>query len=240
MQPGQHLPLMVFAAGFGTRMGALTQSRPKPLIKVAGRALIDHALALADAAQAQPVVVNLHYLGDQIAAHLANRPKVGLSWERDLILETGGGLRAALPLLDTPEVAMTLNSDSVWDGPNPLALLQKTWDPAAMDALLLLAPLARCLGREGGGDFTFDPATGSIARGRGDPTALVYLGAQIIKTGMLDQVSEQVFSLNRLWDIAIAAGRARAVVYPGRWCDVGHPAGITSAEAMIAPDTRAP
>ena len=107
----QSRALMIFAAGFGTRMGALTATQPKPMIQVAGRPLIDHALDLAVASAADPVVVNLHYLGDQLAAHLAGRP-VRLSWEREKILETGGGLRHALPLLGPGAVA-TLNSDAV-------------------------------------------------------------------------------------------------------------------------------
>lgn len=224
---------MIFAAGFGTRMGALTKDRPKPLIKVAGRALIDHAIALGDDAGARPVAVNLHYLGGQIAAHLALRPDIRLSQEDGAILDTGGGLRAAMALLDHADTVMTLNSDAVWDGPNPLSLLQKNWDPQSMDALLLLAPLPQALGRQGGGDFGLDPRNGSIARAKGDPSALVYLGAQIVRTAGLDQIPEQVFSLNRLWDMAIAAGRAKGIIYPGRWCDVGHPGGIAEAEAML-------
>jgi MurNAc alpha-1-phosphate uridylyltransferase len=239
MQPSQHLPLMVFAAGFGTRMGALTKDRPKPLIPVAGRPLIDHALDLGTEAGAAPVVVNAHYLGEQIGRHLAGRPDVRLSWEREVILDTGGGLRAALPLLGAGETVMTLNSDAVWDGPNPLILLQDHWDPQVMDALLLLAPLERCLGRQGGGDFALGPF-GTLSRAKGDPQAQVYLGAQIIKTEGLAEISEQVFSLNRLWDMAILKGRAKSVIYPGRWCDVGHPGGIAEAEAMLGWTPAAP
>lgn len=223
---------MVFAAGFGTRMGALTKDRPKPLIKVAGRPLIDHALELGVGVGAAPVVVNLHYLGDQLAGHLHGRETIRLSRERDIILDTGGGLRAALPLLGGAETVMTLNSDAVWNGPNPLTLLQENWDPQRMDALLLLAPLPQTLGRQGGGDFAL-AADGTIARAKGDPLAQVYLGAQIIKTAGLSEFPEQVFSLNRLWDMAIAKGRAKGVTYPGRWCDVGHPGGILEAEAML-------
>lgn len=233
MPPRQHMPLMVFAAGFGTRMGALTKDRPKPLIRVAGRPLIDHALDLGDQVRANPIVVNLHYLGQQIADHLAGRPAVGLSWERHEILDTGGGLRAALPGLGAPDTVMTLNSDAVWQGPNPLSLLWKNWDPQTMDALLLLAPLTGTYGRQGGGDFGLDPLTAGIRRAKGDPSALVYLGAQIIRTEGLSAVFEQVFSLNRLWDMAIAKGRAKGMIYPGRWCDVGHPGGIAEAEAML-------
>ncbi|MEY3532096.1 MAG: hypothetical protein RI979_120, partial [Pseudomonadota bacterium] len=153
-------PLMVFAAGFGTRMGALTAHRPKPLILVAGRPLIDHALDLADQAGAGPVVVNTHYLADQIARHLAGRP-VTLSHEADEILETGGGLRKALPQLGYGPV-MTLNSDAVWTGQNPMSQLAAQWDPERMDALLLLLPVDKATGHKGTGDFLIG-ADGRIA-----------------------------------------------------------------------------
>ena len=120
-------PLMLFAAGFGTRMGVLTAGLPKPLLRVAGRALIDHALDVVDAAGVREVVINLHYRGDQLIDHLNGRA-VKFSWEREVILETGGGLRAALPLLGGNPV-LTLNPDVVWTGPNPLAHLLAHWDP---------------------------------------------------------------------------------------------------------------
>lgn len=220
---------MLFAAGFGTRMGALTATRPKPLIRVAGRALIDHALTIADQAGATPRAANLHYLGDQIARHLAGRD-VALSWERGAILETGGGLRAALPLLG-PGPVMTLNTDAVWTGQNALIQLADAWDDAAMDALLLLLPAPQVLGHSGTGDFVIDDA-GRLARAAGRPGA-VYLGAQILRTETLHDIPDPVFSLNRLWDAMIAQGRAYGLIHQGRWCDVGHPAGITEAEAML-------
>jgi N-acetyl-alpha-D-muramate 1-phosphate uridylyltransferase len=222
--------LMLFAAGFGTRMGALTADRPKPLIPVAGRALIDHALAIADAAQITQRVANLHYLGDQIAAHLAGRD-VALSWERDKILETGGGLRAALPLLGDGPV-MTLNTDAVWTGQNPLSQLLAAWDGDRMDALLLLSPAENALGHTGRGDFLLDEG-GRIARANGASGA-VYLGAQIIRTDMLAEIPDAVFSLNQLWDKMIAKGRAFGLIHQGGWCDVGKPEGIAQAEAMLA------
>ena len=146
-------PLMLFAAGRGTRMGPLTENRPKPLIEVAGSPLIDHALALADAAGARPIVVNLSYLGAQIARHLAARP-ITLSWE-PVLLETGGGLRQALPKLG-PGPVMTLNSDAVWTGANPLQQLAAAWDEDRMDTLLLLAPKSQAHGHSGRGDFLLD------------------------------------------------------------------------------------
>jgi MurNAc alpha-1-phosphate uridylyltransferase len=223
---------MLFAAGFGTRMGALTAHRPKPLIPVAGRALIDRALDLAAAAGCDPVAVNLHYLGQQIADHLAGCP-VHLSWERDLILETGGGLRQALPLLGPGPVA-TLNPDAVWTGPNPLVRLADHWDDAAMDGLLTVAPVEAVYPAGGRSDFAMD-ARGRLSRhsDTGGP-GFVYLGAQIIRTEGLADIDAQVFSLNRLWDVMIAQGRAFGLIHPGGWCDVGRPEGIAEAEALLA------
>ncbi len=217
--------LMIFAAGFGTRMGALTADRPKPMISVAGRPLIDHALALACDAHSAPVVVNTHYRADRIAAHLAGRG-VAISHE-PAILETGGGLKRALPLLGAGPV-MTLNSDAVWAGPNPLRLLADAWDGARMEALLLLAPVALALGYAGPGDFALG-ADGRLAR----KGPLAYLGAQVIDPAPVMAEAAEVFSLNRVWDGAIARGRAFGIVYPGRWCDVGRPEGVALAEAML-------
>ena len=219
---------MLFAAGFGTRMGALTANRPKPLIEVAGKPLIDHALHLAETAGITKIVVNLHYLGGQIADHLKDSD-ILLSWERDLILETGGGLKAALPLLGDGPV-LTLNTDAVWSGQNPLTQLLNAWDPAKMDALLLLLPAENALGHSGKGDFHLDPQ-GRISRANGG-NAPIYLGAQILKTQGLSAISEPVFSLNRLWDIAIANNRAYGLIHQGGWCDVGHPEGIALAESL--------
>lgn len=219
---------MLFAAGRGTRMGALTETRPKPLIEVAGRPLIDHALALADAAGARPIVVNLHYLSDQIARHLAARP-IALSHE-PVLLETGGGLRQALPKLGAGPV-MTLNADAVWTGANPLQQLASAWDGDRMDALLLLAPRAQTRGHSGRGDFLLD-SEGRIRRAAG-AEAPVYLGAQIIRTEGLAEIAEDVFSLNRLWDNLIARGRAFGLIHQGGWCDVGRPEGIGEAEALL-------
>lgn len=221
--------LMLFAAGFGTRMGALTAAMPKPLIPVAGRPLIDHALSLADAAGITRRVANLHYKGQQLEAHLAGH-NVALSWERQQILETGGGLRAALPLLG-PGPVLTLNTDAVWTGENPLTQLLAAWNDSTMDALLLLLPAPRARGHDGSGDFLL-AADGRISRAKG-AAGVVYLGAQILRTDLLCAVSEPVFSLNRLWDTMIAEGRAHGLIHRGEWCDVGRPEGIAAAEAML-------
>lgn len=218
--------MMLFAAGRGTRMAPLTDRMPKPLIPVAGRPLIDRALDLARAGGARRIVVNTHHLGGQIADHLAGADDITLSPEAEL-LETGGGLRLARPLLG-PGPVLTLNPDAVWTGPNPIAALRAGWSGAAMDALLMLVPLDRASGRLGKGDFSLD-AQGRLIRGG----PLVYTGAQIIRTDRLAEVPEAVFSLNRLWDLLIASGRAYGLVHPGGWCDVGRPEGIALAEGLL-------
>lgn len=217
--------VMLFAAGFGTRMAPLSDTMPKPLIAVAGCALIDHALALCDGCARR--VVNLHYRGDMLAAHLSGRD-VALSWEHDAILDTGGGLRHALPLLGQRPV-LTLNTDAVWTGPNPLDTLRTAWNPDRMDALLLTIPTGRASGREGAGDFAV-ATDGQLTRG-GDQ---VYTGAQIIKTHRLIEIAEPAFSLNRMWNLFAAENRLFGIEHPGGWCDVGHPGGISVAEDMLA------
>ncbi len=224
-------PLMIFAAGFGTRMGMLTRDRPKPLLPVAGITLLDRALALGRAAGARPLVVNTHYLAGQVAAHLAGAEDVTISHEPE-ILETGGGLRAALPRLGPGPVA-TLNPDGVWTGPNPLSTLDSAWDAERMEALLLLAPHAATRAHAGPGDFAL-AADGRIARARGAPGALVYTGAQILRTEGLAEIAERAFSLNRLWDAMAARGGLYGVLHPGHWADAGTPEGLAATEALLA------
>jgi MurNAc alpha-1-phosphate uridylyltransferase len=217
---------MLFAAGFGTRMGALTQACPKPLIKVAGRPLLDHALDLARAAKVGRIVANVHYLPDQITAHLAGQ-QVLISDESDRILETGGGLRKALNLLGDGPV-MTLNTDAVWTGPNVITQLRAAWQDDRMSALLALVPVDRALGHSGSGDFSMAP-DGRISRGAG----YVYTGAQIVNPAGIETIPQEIFSLNLLWDRLISDGRAYGYVHPGGWCDVGRPDCIPLAEAML-------
>lgn len=222
-------PLMLFAAGFGRRMGALTEALPKPMVEVAGRPLIDHALGLAREARIARRVANVHYRADEMTAHLEPRG-VAVSREAPDILETGGGLRAALPLLGASPV-LTLNTDAVWRGPNPLAALMEAWEttPAPTEALLLCVPLERARGRAAPGDFALGEG-GRLARGG----PLVYVGAQMIRTEALADVPDVVFSLNRVWDAMAARGALRGLVWPGAWCDVGRPENIAPAEAMLA------
>ena len=218
--------LMLFAAGFGTRMGALTKTRPKPLIEVAGKPLIDHALALSDAAGIGRVVANVHYHADQMIAHLEPRG-VAISDETAQILETGGGLRKALPLLG-PGPVFTLNTDAVWTGEDPLGRLRAAWDGRRMGALLLLVETGCALGHAGAGDFVIGPE-GRLSRGPG----LVYSGAQVLDPAGIETIPEEVFSLNRLWDRLAAEGRLFGLVHRGRWCDVGRPESIALAEQLL-------
>ncbi|MGI3183984.1 nucleotidyltransferase family protein [Nioella aestuarii] len=219
---------MILAAGFGTRMGALTQTRPKPLIPVAGRALIDHALEQARGAGVRRIVVNGHYHADQMRAHLAGMADVAFSEEQPLILDSAGGIRHALPLLDARTI-FTLNADAVWSGPNALATLAAAWDPEQMDVLTLMVPQSRAVGRQEGGDFTRD-AQGRLSW---DKTGEVYSGAQILKTHLLQGYPEGPFSLHEVWCAAMARGRMFGTPYQGHWADVGHPEGIGLAEEMV-------
>jgi len=216
---------MLFAAGFGTRMGALTAACPKPLVKVAGRPLIDHALEIIDTAGVNTIIVNTHYLPDMLETHLAGR-NVTLSYELE-ILETGGGLKNALPLLVSGPV-FTLNTDAIWTGQNPLTTLAAAWDPAKMDALLLLIPPTNAIGHTGAGDFLLAD-NGTIKRGHG----MIYSGAQIIKTDGLVTINKAKFSLHSLWDKMYDSDRIFGTTHYGNWCDVGTPAGIELAEVML-------
>ncbi|MEO9651281.1 MAG: nucleotidyltransferase family protein [Roseobacter sp.] len=218
--------VMIFAAGFGTRMGQLTRDRPKPMVEVSGRPLIDHALDITETLPASKTVINLHYKGDVLQRHLSGRT-LEFSFEDSQILDTGGGLRHALPLLGKSPV-LTLNSDAIWGGTNPLAQLCSAWDPGRMDGLLMCVPLDQTVGYEGQGNFVRN-ANGNIKRGDG----MVYSGAQIIKTERLKEIDQEVFSLNLLWDLMIAENRLYAVEYDNNWCDVGHPGGIPLAETML-------
>ncbi|WP_298905469.1 nucleotidyltransferase family protein [uncultured Aliiroseovarius sp.] len=218
--------VMIFAAGRGTRMGALTETQPKPMIPVAGKPLLDHALDIVDEADGvSQIIVNTHYLADQIHTHLADRDVV-FSHE-DTLLETGGGLKQALTLHKTASL-FTLNADAVWSGPNPMQMLLHAWDPDRMDALMLLVPPENAIGHLGKGDFTIAP-DGQLTRGQG----LVYTGCQIIKSHPVAQVDEDVFSLNVAWDAIRRSDRLFGLPYQGAWCDVGHPDGITLAEKML-------
>lgn len=224
--------VMIFAAGLGTRMGALTTDRPKALIEVAGRPLVEHALELVREARIPRTVVNSHAHADRFAEWLAKHaPTVRTSHEPTL-LETGGGLLHALPLLGSGPV-FTLNADMVWRGANPLRTLAAAWDGSIMDALLCLVPRADAVGHAGSGDFHCDADGRLTRRGSAATADYVYAGAQIIDPAALNAFAPGAFSLNAVWDPMIAAGRLRSVVHRGGWVDVGRPEGIALAEAEL-------
>jgi len=226
---------MVLAAGLGKRMRPLTATRPKPLVQVAGKPLIDHALdRLAEAGVAR-AVVNVHYLADALEAHLALRsaPAVTISDEREQLLETGGGLVRAAPLL--PEPFFSLNSDNIWlDGPrNVFAELSLAWQPAEMDALLLLVRHTGAFNHEGAGDFHMDPL-GHIRRRRpGGVAPFIYTGIQLVSHRLLRDAPQGPFSTNLLWDRAIEEGRLFGLVYTGQWFDVGTPQAIAPTQERL-------
>jgi len=217
---------MIFAAGFGTRMRPLTDTMPKPLIEVAGRRLIDHALTPAQEAGLSPIVVNAHYRANQIEQALAGTGITVINEQPD-VLETGGGLKNAAPLFPGDSVA-TMNSDAVWSGPNPFAPLLDHWDPARMDALLLCVPIERALGRDGRSDFEL-LSDDQLIRGEG----WVYTGAHITRIAPVTDNPKTVFSLNEVWNQSAEQNRLFGVEYSGSWCDVGQPSSIALAEAMV-------
>lgn len=229
---------MVMAAGLGKRMRPLTATRPKPLVTVAGRTLLDRTLDHLRAAKIPRAVVNVHYLPDAIEAHLKHRATgldVSISDERELLLETGGGVVRALPLIDR-DTFYVVNSDNLWiDGPaNSLRLLAERWDEAMMDALLLLVPYARANCHKGQGDFHMD-AAGKLSRRRPTRVApFVYTGIQLVSRRLFDDPPEGAFSTNILWDRAIAAGRLYGMTHPGLWFDVGTPEAVKQTEAMLS------
>jgi MurNAc alpha-1-phosphate uridylyltransferase len=233
------LPAMVMAAGLGNRMRPVTDTRPKPLVAIAGRTLLDHALDRLAEAGIGRAVVNVHYLADQIEAHLAGYDglDITISDERDQLLETGGGVLRALPLLG-PEF-LVMNSDSLWleRGTRNLSRLLEAWAPEAMDILLLLAPLARTLGYDGRGDFTMG-ADGRLARREpGGSAPYVYAGVGVMKASLFtggEPLPPGPFSLNVLFDRAIAAQRLYGLELDGEWLHVGTPAAIKAAEERIA------
>jgi MurNAc alpha-1-phosphate uridylyltransferase len=234
---------MVLAAGLGTRMRPLTERMPKAMVPVAGRALVDHALDRVAEAGIPRATVNLHHMGDMLAAHLAGRthPEIALSREDGLLLDTGGGVARAqrAGLLGDGAFAV-LNSDAIWTGASPLRRLAGAWAPGRMDALMLLVPRERARGYTRAGDFFLD-ADGGAPRRRGGAGAAshVFTGAQILAPAALEGVPEGPFSLNIVWDRLLASGRLAAVVHDGAWVDVGTPAGIAEAEAALAEEAGA-
>jgi MurNAc alpha-1-phosphate uridylyltransferase len=226
---------MVLAAGLGTRMRPVTDHLPKPLIEVAGQTLLDHMIdRLADAG-IERIVVNLHYKGEMIAERLARRaaPRIELSREERL-LETGGGVKRALPLLD--DSFFVLNSDILWlDGfSSALDRLARAFDSRTMDAVLLLQRTTTATGYEGIGDYFLDPLGVPRRRGEREVAPYIFAGIQILHRRLFAGVDDEVFSLKRLYDWAEDAGRLGAVVHDGEWFHVGTPQGLDATRARLA------
>jgi MurNAc alpha-1-phosphate uridylyltransferase len=232
---------MVLAAGLGTRMRPLTDTKPKPLVNVAGKPLLDRVLdRLADAG-VERAIVNVHYLAEQIIAHVdtRERPRVSISDERGLLLGTGGGVMKALPELGS-EPFFHINSDTIWiDGVRPnLTRLAEAFDPAAMDALLLLAPVSGSIGYDGRGDFTMAPDGRLCARAEREVTPFVYAGAAILSPAMFQNVPDGEFPLTLLFKRAQESGRLFGLRLEGLWMHVGTPDAIGAAEEAILQSVR--
>jgi N-acetyl-alpha-D-muramate 1-phosphate uridylyltransferase len=226
---------MVLAAGLGMRMRPITDRIPKPLVPVAGKPLIDHAIDRLAEAGAKRVVVNLHYKAEMVARHLEARrtPSIALSREQDL-LETGGGVFNALPLLD--DIFYVVNSDVFWlDGmTSALRRLARAFDPARLDAVLLLQRTTSALGYEGPGDFLLD-SLGNVRRRREREVAPhLFAGLQVLHRRLFAGCSPGKFSMNPLWDRAIGAGRLAAIVHDGEWYHIGTLEGLALAEERLA------
>lgn len=229
---------MVMAAGLGKRMRPLTATRPKPLVEVGGKTLLDHCLDRLAEGGVEKAVVNVHYLADALEAHVRRRtqgPDIVISDERAQLLETGGGLMHARPLIDA-DPFLCVNSDNLWvDGPvNTLRLLASRWNDGAMDALLLLVPQARAHNHNGAGDFHMDGLGRLSRRQPGKVAPFVYTGIQMLSKRVLKDAPEGPFSTNLFWDRALAEGRCFGLVHQGLWFDVGTPAAIPATEAVIA------
>jgi MurNAc alpha-1-phosphate uridylyltransferase len=228
---------MVLAAGLGKRMRPLTATRPKPLVEVAGKPLLDHVLDRLRAAGIQRVVVNVHYLAAVVEAHLrdaAGDLEILISDESRQLLETGGGVVKALPLIED-ETFLIVNSDNLWvDGPvDAIRLLEQRWDDATMDALLLVVPLSQAHCHEGVGDFRMDPVGRLTRRAPGKPAPFVYTGIQIVSRRLFREAPSGAFSMNLLWNRAIAEGRVFGLVHEGLWFDVGTPPALARTEAIL-------
>jgi len=225
---------MILAAGFGTRMKPITDHTPKPLIPLNGRPLIDHALDRLVAAGVKRVVVNTHYKADMIAAHLKGRHDVAieLSHEKTL-LDTGGGVKKALPHLG--EAFYVLNADVFWLNAKvpALARLRRAWDPARLDALLLVQRTVSAVGYDGLGDFTVDPLGHLRRRGEREVAPHLFAGIEILHRRIFDGAPDGAFSLNLLWNKAIESGRIEALIHDGEWFHVGTPQGLAATEERL-------
>ncbi len=226
----------ILAAGLGNRMRPLTNDRPKPLIKVGGQALVDYAMDALRLANVSRAVVNAHYFADQIDDWAANVRGIDItvSDERAKLLDTGGGIKKALPFLGASPF-FVLNSDGFWleTGVPALTRLREAWDDANMDCLLLLCPVAKALGFDGAGDFHID-GRGRLERPRTTTLPLyAYIGAYLVHPRLFADVAGGAFGMNQLWDKAIAQGRLFGLVHDGLWLHVGTPEAVAMAEAHL-------
>jgi MurNAc alpha-1-phosphate uridylyltransferase len=228
---------MVLAAGLGTRMRPLTDSKPKAMVEVAGRTLIDRVIGRLEKAGLEEVVVNVHHHADLLEKHLKARktPAIKISDERGALLDSGGGVKKALPLLGK-EPFFLMNADTIWiESVRPnLPALAAMFDPAKMDILLLLAATSGSLGYDGKGDFDADSEGRLTRRTEGRITPFVYAGAAIIKPELFKAAPDGPFSLNLLFDRAIEAQKLYGLRLDGLWMHVGTPDAVTEAEAAYA------
>jgi MurNAc alpha-1-phosphate uridylyltransferase len=226
---------MVLAAGLGTRMRPLSDTVPKPLVEIAGRTLLDHAIDRLALAGVERVVVNVHYKAEMLIDRLAARdhPRIEISREAAL-LETGGGVANALPLLG--EWFFVVNGDVFWlDGKEPaLARLAAAFEPADMDAVLLLQRTVTAVGYDGLGDFFLDPLGTPRRRSEREIAPFIFAGVQLLHRRVFDAVAERRFSLNRVYDRAETSGRLRAIVHDGEWYHIGTPEGLATTRARLS------
>jgi N-acetyl-alpha-D-muramate 1-phosphate uridylyltransferase len=226
---------MVLAAGLGTRLRPLTDARPKPLVEVAGRPLILHALDRLALARVERAVVNLHYKPEMIEAALTGRSHPSVEYSREAeLLETGGGVKQALPMLG--ETFFALNGDVFWlDGFTPaLARLTQAFDPKRMDALLLMQRTVWAIGYEGRGDYFIDPLGNPHRRSEREIAPYIFAGIQILHRRLFDGVADTAFSLKKLYDRAEDNGRLGAIVHDGEWFHIGTPEGLEATRAQLA------
>ena len=232
---------MVLAAGLGTRLRPVTETIPKPLIEINGRSLLDHALDRLAIVGVERVVVNVHYKAPMVIAQLARRdhPRIEISHEAEL-LDTGGGVARALPLLD--EVFFVVNSDVFWlDGKHPaLQRLATTFDPDRMDAVLLLQQTVTAVGYEGRGDYFLDASGNPHRRGKHEVAPYLFAGIQLLHRRIFEGLPWQVFSLVRLFDQAEQAGRLRAIVHDGEWYHIGTLEGLTATRERLSSQRAEP
>jgi len=239
MSVGKVTAAMIMGAGLGTRMRPLTDDRPKPLVTVGGKTLIDHSIDRLVAAGVTRVVINLHYKAEMLRAHFAKRHDVEIvfSDETEKLLDTGGGVVKAMPHFGNRPF-FVLNSDSIWieNGAPVLSAMLAAWDETRMDGLLLLAEMKTALGYEGAGDFALKP-DGHLIRARdarnGDGI-YAYPGVQIARPHLFRDAPAGAFSTNIMWDRAIAENRLSGTVMDGTWIHVGTPEARDEAEATLA------